>query len=176
MWDSIVSMNDGWSGGAAVAERSPRTRSGGYGFAAPAGAFAPQPAHALAAAPAPAKRLVAVADDDPAVIAAVTVWLEHLGYDTRVFDSGDALLGWVQSEPASVAAFVLDVQMDGRDGPTTCREIRGMPQYAQTPAVLMSSIDPAELAGSARAVGSSWVSKDGRMLGNLAACLARMLP
>jgi CheY-like chemotaxis protein len=175
MWHSMTSMGDGWSrGAAAVAERAAPVGSDWDVAAAPPERAAKAEARA-AEAPAAIRRLVAVADDDPTITSALTVWLEHLGYDTRVFDSGDALLRWASGEDASVAAFVLDVQMEGRDGPTTAREIRGLPAYAKTPAVLMSSLDPAILAGSAREVGSAWVAKDGRMLGNLAACLARVV-
>jgi CheY-like chemotaxis protein len=172
MWDSMTSIDGGWDRvGAAVAER------GGWsgGVVSPVMDRTPQPRERLAESSSVARRLVAVADDDPTITSALTVWLEHLGYETRVFGSGDALLDWARTGGAHVAAFVLDVQMEGRDGPTTCREIRGLAAYSQTPAVLMSSLDPAILAGSAREVGSSWVAKDGRMLGNLAACLARVV-
>ncbi|MDB4951098.1 MAG: Response regulator receiver protein [Gemmatimonadetes bacterium] len=124
---------------------------------------------------APARRLVAVADDDPTIAMALEVWLEHLGYEPRVFSSCDALLRWTQTDAPPVAAFVLDVQMEGRGGPETCLEIKRIPAYSATPAVLVSSIPAGELSASAQEVGSSWVSKDGRMLGNLAACLARVV-
>jgi CheY-like chemotaxis protein len=162
----------GASAGAGVVERDWAAPAGGVerarGYEAQA-----QADHAATAAP--PRRLVAVADDDPTIAMALEVWLEHLGYEPRVFSSCDALLSWTQSDAPPVAAFVLDVQMEGRGGPETCLEIKRIPAYAATPAVLVSSIPAGELSASAQEVGSSWVSKDGRMLGNLAACLARVV-
>jgi CheY-like chemotaxis protein len=119
---------------------------------------------------------LAIADDDPEHCELVSRWLEHHGFAVRCFHSGDELVAWAQQASERVAAFVLDVDMPGRDGFDSCRELRAMPRHAATPAVFVTSTAVESLEQRVRAAGGDhMVRKDGEMLRQLSAFI-RELP
>ena len=67
---------------------------------------------------------LALADDDELHAELVGTWLEHQGFRVLRFPSGDDLLSWARGGDRRVDAFVLDVDMPGRDGIQSCRELR----------------------------------------------------
>lgn len=107
-------------------------------------------------------RTLAVADDDEVHAELVSAWLEHHGFRVLRFVSGDALVDWASSPGAAADALVLDVDMPGRDGFQSCRDLRALPAFSQVPAVFVSSAtlnrvpDEGEL-----------IPKDGEMLARL---------
>jgi CheY-like chemotaxis protein len=114
-----------------------------------------------------------VADDDPDHAHLLSAWLEHQGYRVLRFDSGDELVEWASHSPLPVDAFLLDYEMPGRDGLSSCRELRERYGYTETPAVLVSGarldvlserMEGAKLSGVVR--------KDAAMLANLSSWLA----
>jgi CheY-like chemotaxis protein len=113
---------------------------------------------------------LALADDDELHTELVSAWLEHQGYEVLRFGSGDALLDWAAAGPQRVDAFVLDVDMPGRDGVQSCRELRALNEYASVPAVFVSSIAPGSVPGDVSP--SQFIRKDGEMFGRLAAWLS----
>jgi CheY-like chemotaxis protein len=121
-------------------------------------------------------RLLAVADDDEVVAELVSTWLEHRGFRVLRFGSGDALLAWAASAPVTVEAVVLDVDMPGRDGYQSCRELRTLPSYARVPAVFVSSGPPGAVpAGLRSGTGDELIGKDAEMLDRLSSWLDRTL-
>lgn len=82
----------------------------------------------------------AIADDDEAHAELMTAWLELRGYRVRRFASGDDLVSWAQTSPEAVDVFLLDVDMPGRDGFESCRALRSIPNFRETPAVFVSSL------------------------------------
>ncbi|XZG70331.1 response regulator [Chitinibacteraceae bacterium HSL-7] len=85
-------------------------------------------------------------EDDPSIQMIARLALESVGGLTVcVCSRGDEAL-------AAVTAFdpqllLLDVMMPGMDGPSTLREIRRIPGFAETPAVFMTAkVQPGELA------------------------------
>lgn len=106
-------------------------------------------------------RTLAVADDDETHAELVSAWLEHHGFRVLRFGSGDALLDWAASSPVAVDAVVLDVDMPGRDGFQSCRELRSLPAYSGVPAVFVSASSPDEGLSEG---GMEFIRKDGEML------------
>jgi CheY-like chemotaxis protein len=82
----------------------------------------------------------AIADDDEAHSELMVAWLELRGYRVHRFASGDDLVFWAQTSPEAVDVFLLDVDMPGRDGFESCRALRGIPIFRETPAVFVSSL------------------------------------
>ena len=118
-----------------------------------------------------------VADDDPDHCGLLTTWLEHYGYRVMSFDSGDNLVDWASGSTRRGDAFLLDLEMPGRDGLASCRELRGMAGYARTPALLVSGARVEGLAERAADAGvTRIIPKDDEMLRNLRSWLAANLP
>lgn len=115
------------------------------------------------------QRTLAIADDDELHAELVSAWLEHQGYRVLRFGSGDELVSWASSSAGEgVDALVLDVDMPGRDGFQSCRELRAIPAFASVPAVFVSAASPAQLATDECLRGSHFIRKDERMFVQLA--------
>jgi CheY-like chemotaxis protein len=115
---------------------------------------------------------LALADDDELHAELVSAWLEHQGFRVLRFGSGDALLSWATAGPRQVDAFLLDLDMPGRDGVQSCRDLRALDPYARTPAVFVSAAGdalPAEVA----AEPVQFIRKDGQMFVRLAQWLSQ---
>lgn len=115
---------------------------------------------------------LALADDDELHAELVGAWLEHLGCRVLRFGSGDALLSWASAGPRRVDAFLLDVDMPGRDGVQSCRELRALDGYARIPAVFVSSAAPEAVPDEVAASRVQFIRKDGEMFVRLAEWLS----
>ena len=115
---------------------------------------------------------LALADDDELHAELVSAWLEHQGFQVLRFVSGDALLSWAAAGAQPVDAFVLDVDMPGRDGVQSCRELRALDGYARVPAVFVSSADPRSVPDEVAAGQVQFIRKDGEMFVRLAEWLS----
>lgn len=118
---------------------------------------------------------LAIADDDALQAELLATWLELLGHTVHRFDSGDHLVAWASTAPQPVDGFVLDVDMPGRDGIESCRELRRLPAYASTPAVFVTSLCAETVSERVSTVGAAMVPKDGEMLPRLATWIAENL-
>lgn len=116
---------------------------------------------------------LAIADDDEIHAELLAAWLEHQGYRVLRFDSGDRLVDWAAQAQDSVDAFLLDVDMPGRDGFQSCAELKQLPAYSLVPAVFVSSVSGDAVQQRASAVGGSgMVRKDAEMFPRLATWLS----
>lgn len=106
---------------------------------------------------------LALADDDELHAELVSTWLEHQGFRVLRFPSGDDLLSWASAGERRVDAFVLDIDMPGRDGIQSCRELRALDGYARVPAVFVSSTRPRAGVPQAENGGVEFIRKDGEM-------------
>ncbi len=80
---------------------------------------------------------VLVVDDDPVIVRLLEVNLRLDGYDVETASRGEqALERATETEPDLV---LLDVMMPGLDGWETCRRLRELPAFAQTPVVFLSA-------------------------------------
>lgn len=68
------------------------------------------------------KRLVAIVDDDPGVRRALGRLLRSLGFDTRGYPSGEALLTGAAEPPPD--EILLDLHLPGLRGPELIKAIR----------------------------------------------------
>ena len=108
---------------------------------------------------------LALADDDETHAELVAHWLEQLGYHVLRFDSGDALLSWAEAGTAPVDAVLLDVDMPGRDGYQSARDLRRLPAYARVPAAFVSAACPDGVPDEVVQAGPvQFIRKDGQML------------
>lgn len=115
---------------------------------------------------------LALADDDELHAELVGAWLEHQGFRVLRFGSGDALLSWASAGPRRVDAFVLDVDMPGRDGVQSCRELRTLHGYDRIPAVFVSSAAPDAVPDEVADSRVEFIRKDGEMFVRLAEWLS----
>ena len=115
---------------------------------------------------------LALADDDALHAELVSTWLEHQGFRVLRFESGDALLSWASAGSRHVDAFVLDVDMPGRDGVQSCRELRSLDGYARVPAVFVSSAAPGSVPDDVGDDRVHFIRKDGEMFVRLAEWLS----
>lgn len=115
---------------------------------------------------------LALADDDELHAELVSAWLEHQGFRVLRFGSGDALLRWASAGPRQVDAFLLDVDMPGRDGVQACRDLRALDGYARVPAVFVSAATAAAVPDQVAAGPVQFIRKDGEMFVRLAAWLS----
>ena len=106
---------------------------------------------------------LALADDDELHAELVSTWLEHQGFRVLRFPSGDDLLSWASAGARDVHAFVLDIDMPGRDGIQSCRELRALDGYARIPAVFVSSTRPRLGVEPAESESVQFIRKDGEM-------------
>lgn len=119
---------------------------------------------------------LALADDDELHAELVSSWLERQGFRVLRFPSGDDLLTWVSGGERRVDAFVLDVDMPGRDGIQSCRELRALDGYARVPAVFVSSTSPeGRVASAPDTANVRFIRKDATMFARLAEWLSEHL-
>lgn len=114
---------------------------------------------------------LALADDDELHAELVCTWLEHQGFRVLRFPSGDDLLSWAAAGDRRVDAFVLDIDMPGRDGIQSHRELRALDGYARVPAVFVSSTSPKAVLERSDG-GVQFIRKDGEMFVRLAEWLS----
>jgi len=87
----------------------------------------------------PVRRRVLVVDDDPALIASLSDGLRFLG-DLEVAEARDGAAGLARYFEARPDCLVVDVRMPGLDGYQLIRALRGDPDTAQTPIVVLSAL------------------------------------
>jgi CheY-like chemotaxis protein len=81
--------------------------------------------------------LVLLADDDPMIRELVSRILEDAGYRVVTAEDGVGALELIQEERP--AAAILDVMMPGLDGIETMRRLRGEPETAALPILLVTA-------------------------------------
>ncbi len=98
---------------------------------------------------------VAVADDEPRVLALFAATLQPAGY--RILEAADGDAAWALVRAHRPAVVVTDAAMPGRSGPELVRAIRADPVVASTYVIIVSgSVAPAELE-AIRACGADLI-------------------
>lgn len=89
-------------------------------------------------------RNVLIVEDSPVQAEALRADLEEAGYDVTIARDGIRALARVAS--GRFGLVVSDIVMPGMDGYVLCRAIKGDPELAATPVVLLSSLsDPLDI-------------------------------
>jgi DNA-binding response OmpR family regulator len=69
---------------------------------------------------------ILIVDDEPNIVEVIRLYVEHVGYEPLVLNSGKEVLRTVEKEKPDLA--VLDVMLPDTNGFDLCREIRAMPE------------------------------------------------
>jgi CheY-like chemotaxis protein len=89
-------------------------------------------------------RRVLVADDEPLTAEMLALIFAFRGYEvTCAYDGAEALRRAREQKPD---VLLLDVMMPGLEGDEVTRCLRGDPEFATRPVVLLSSADESEVA------------------------------
>ncbi len=85
-------------------------------------------------------------EDEPDIQTVARLALETLGgFTVNICSSGSEALS--QAPDFQPQLILLDVMMPVMDGPTTLKMLRGLPQFAATPAIFMTAkVQPSEVA------------------------------
>ena len=116
---------------------------------------------------------LALADDDELHAELMSAWLEHQGYRVLRFASGDELVSWAAGGGGGIQGLLLDVDMPGRDGFQSCREVRAIPSFAEVPTVFVSAATPNNIPDEVVSGACHFIRKDERMFVQLADWLSR---
>lgn len=85
---------------------------------------------------------VLVADDDPALLLALTARLRSLGHDVVVTGDGTSVLSVAREQHPDL--ILLDVSMPGLSGTETTRQLKSHPDTADIPVLLMTGSEAPE--------------------------------
>ena len=98
-------------------------------------------------------------DDEPTLDqATVTENLENAGYD--VVEAVDGMDGLEKAKARSINLVLTDQNMPRMDGLTLIKSLRGMPQYAMTPILMLTTESSDTMKMQGRAAGATgWLVK-----------------
>jgi two-component system, OmpR family, alkaline phosphatase synthesis response regulator PhoP len=101
---------------------------------------------------------VLLADDDEDQRFLMGRLLQRAGFETVMVDSGDRVLSIARTSSPDV--ILLDVQMPGLDGFTTCRQLKDDPRFADVPILFLSGrMDERDRAAAVEAGADDYLSK-----------------
>lgn len=118
---------------------------------------------------------ILIVDDSPPVVSLMRATLGRAGYEGTVCkDCGPAALSYLGIDPSGASlpeidCVLLDIGMPGMDGIEVCRRIKAHPAYADTPVIMVTIRDEAEILYEAFTAGAhDFISKPVRELELLA--------
>ncbi|WP_175544791.1 response regulator [Roseovarius azorensis] len=98
---------------------------------------------------------VLIVDDDPSILHVLQTALAAIdNYSVAVAACADSALDMIEGAETSFDCFLLDIQMPETDGIVLLRKIRRMPDYSETPIIMLTAmsernyIDDAFIAGA----------------------------
>lgn len=113
-------------------------------------------------------RILAV-DDDPMILDVLRLAMAEAGHgELATAESADEAHEIIAAAEEPFECFLLDIQMPGTDGITLCREIRALPDYPETPILMLTAMGAKPYIDRAFAAGATdYVTKpfDGMELG-----------
>ena len=104
-----------------------------------------------------AKTVLAV-DDSASIRQMVSFTLKSAGYD--VVEAVDGMDGLEKAKTKSINLVLTDQNMPRMDGLTLIKNLRGMPQYAKTPILMLTTESSDAMKTQGRAAGATgWLVK-----------------
>lgn len=104
-----------------------------------------------------AKTILAV-DDSASIRQMVSFTLKSAGYD--VIEAVDGMDGLDKAKTKGVSLILTDQNMPRMDGLTLIKTLRGMPQYASTPILMLTTESSDAMKSLGRAAGATgWLVK-----------------
>lgn len=82
------------------------------------------------------KKKILIADDDPAILDAVSLLLQDEGYDVVTTVDGATVVTMLEEKPN---ILLLDIWMSGQDGRDICRLLKSQRQTKDTPIIMISA-------------------------------------
>ena len=103
-------------------------------------------------------KTVLAVDDSPSMRQMVAFTLKSSGYE--VIEAVDGLDGLDKARAGHVSLVLTDQNMPRMDGLTLIRSLRGLPEYARTPILMLTTEASAEMKAEGRAAGATgWLVK-----------------
>lgn len=87
------------------------------------------------------KKKILIADDDHAILEALTLMLEDAGYETDTTVDGQTIQEATDQLPDLI---LLDIWMSGTDGRDICKHLKRRPQTKHIPIIMVSANKDAE--------------------------------
>jgi two-component system chemotaxis response regulator CheY len=104
-----------------------------------------------------AKTILAV-DDSASIRQMVSFTLKSAGYD--VVEAVDGMDGLEKAKSKSINLVLTDQNMPRMDGLTLIKNLRGLPQYASTPILMLTTESSDAMKSQGRAAGATgWLVK-----------------
>ena len=95
-------------------------------------------------------------DDDPVFLAVLAEMMLSVGYsEPHIASSGLEALSILQDRNAHYDCILLDIQMPGIDGITTCHRIRQLPSHGATPIMMVTTLNGRNFVDHAFAAGAT---------------------
>ena len=95
-------------------------------------------------------------DDDPVFLAILGQMMVVLGYaQPATANSGLEALSILQGRQSHFDCILLDIQMPGIDGITTCKRIRQLPEHGATPIMMVTTLNGRSFVDHAFAAGAT---------------------
>ena len=81
-------------------------------------------------------RLIAIVDDDSAILSTLTKFLTMDGYKAKGFSNADSLFAFLEKEEPDL--IILDLMLPGMNGFQICKKLREKDRTANTPIIILS--------------------------------------
>lgn len=98
-------------------------------------------------------KTIMIVDDSPEILNLYTSMLKHRGYDVIAAEEGSTALDLVRESTPDL--FLLDVMMPGINGIELCQKLREMPQFAETPVIIVSAYSDSGIVEQLFAAGAN---------------------
>ncbi len=82
------------------------------------------------------RKKILIADDDPAILEVLTIFLEEVGYEVETTQDGHTLQAFAHGYPD---LLLLDIWMSGVNGRDLCRALKSQEQTRNLPILLISA-------------------------------------
>ena len=83
-------------------------------------------------------KAIVVVEDDESIREMLRYYFQSVGYTVRAYESGEAMFDGEKKLPLPVL-YILDIMLPGMDGMEILRTLRGRPDTAETPVIILTA-------------------------------------